>query len=177
MCLIHNTPPVAVNLKKMRRLMKKHGLRCPIRRAIPCHKIKDTMKTYNYAPSFLDREFEYYGPRFVLLTDITHIPWEDHSSTTVEIFKILNFHPFSLKVLKTNFDSTFFAIRAKINLESGSKRKITDRITETKMTCNNRTEKEFGQVRRTDVALVRSCLTLTKSKRVSGGNDNPRAGG
>ena len=58
MCLIHNTPPVAVNLKKMRRLIKKHGLRCPIRRAIPCHKIKDTMKTYNYAPSFLDREFE-----------------------------------------------------------------------------------------------------------------------
>ncbi len=108
MCLIHNTPPVAVNLKKMRRLIKKHGLRCPIRRAIPCHKIKDTMKTYNYAPSFLDREFEYYGPRFVLLTDITHIPWEDHSSTTVEIFKILNFHPFSLKVLKTNFGFYFF---------------------------------------------------------------------
>lgn len=90
-----------VNLKKMRRLMKKHGLRCPIRRAIPCHKIKDTMKTYNYAPSFLDREFEYYGPRFVLLTDITHIPWEDHSSTTVEIFKILNFHPFSLVILQS----------------------------------------------------------------------------
>lgn len=66
------------------------------------------MKTYNYAPSFLDREFEYYGPRFVLLTDITHIPWEDHSSTTVEIFKILNFHPFSLKVLKTNFGFYFF---------------------------------------------------------------------
>jgi len=29
MCLIHNVPPVIMNLKKIRRLMKKYGLRCP----------------------------------------------------------------------------------------------------------------------------------------------------
>ncbi len=33
MCLIHNTPPVVMNLKRIRRLMKKYGLQCPIRRA------------------------------------------------------------------------------------------------------------------------------------------------
>ena len=75
MCLIHNTPPVVMNLKKIRRLMKKYGLQCPIRRANPYRKMKNAMKTNNYAPNLLDREFESYGPRLVLLTDITYISW------------------------------------------------------------------------------------------------------
>ncbi len=75
MCLIHNTPPVVMNLKKIRRLMKKYGLHCPIRRANPYRKMKNAMKTNNHAPNLLDREFECYGPRLVLLTDITYIPW------------------------------------------------------------------------------------------------------
>lgn len=37
--------------------------------------MKNAMKTNNYAPNLLEREFESYGPRFVLLTDITYIPW------------------------------------------------------------------------------------------------------
>ena len=36
--------------------------------------MKNAMKTNNYAPNLLDREFESYGPRLVLLTDITYIP-------------------------------------------------------------------------------------------------------
>ena len=55
--------------------MKKYGLCCPIRRANPYRKMKNAMKTNNYAPNLLDREFESYGPRLVLLTDITYIPW------------------------------------------------------------------------------------------------------
>lgn len=75
MCLIHQTPPVVMNLKKIRRLMKKYGLRCPIRKANPYRRMAKAMKTNNYAPNLLDREFECYGPRLVLLTDITYIPW------------------------------------------------------------------------------------------------------
>ena len=75
MCLIHNIPPMVMNLKKIRRLMKKYGLHCPIRRANPYRKMKNAMKTNNYAPNLLDRGFECYGPRIVLLTDITYIPW------------------------------------------------------------------------------------------------------
>lgn len=55
--------------------MKKYGLQCPIRRANPYRKMKNAMKTNHYAPNLLDREFESYGPRLVLLTDITYIPW------------------------------------------------------------------------------------------------------
>ena len=40
----------------------------------PLPKMKNAMKTNNYAPNLLDREFESYGPRLVLLTDITYIP-------------------------------------------------------------------------------------------------------
>lgn len=75
MCLIHRNPPVIMNLKKIRRLMKKYGLRCPIRKANPYRRMARAMKTNNYAPNLLDREFECYGPRLVLLTDITYIPW------------------------------------------------------------------------------------------------------
>lgn len=33
------------------------------------------IKTSNYADNLLQREFECYGPRYVLLTDITYIPY------------------------------------------------------------------------------------------------------
>lgn len=56
--------------------MKKYGLHCPVRRANPYRKMKNAMKTNNYAPNLLDREFECYGPRLVLLTNITYIPWD-----------------------------------------------------------------------------------------------------
>lgn len=75
MCLIHRDPPVIMNLKKIRRLMKKYGLRCPIRKANPYRRMAQAMKTSNYALNLLDREFECYGPRLVLLTDITYVPW------------------------------------------------------------------------------------------------------
>lgn len=75
MCLIHRTPPVVMNLKKIRRLMKKYGLHCPIRKANPYRRMANAMKSNSYAPNLLDREFECYGPRIVILTDITYIPW------------------------------------------------------------------------------------------------------
>ena len=35
MCLIHMSPPVVMNLKKIRRLMDKYSLKCPVRKANP----------------------------------------------------------------------------------------------------------------------------------------------
>ena len=35
MRLIHMDPPVVMNIKKIRRLMRKYGLKCPIRKANP----------------------------------------------------------------------------------------------------------------------------------------------
>ena len=75
MCLLHMDPPIIMNLKKIRRLMKKYNLRCPIRKANPYRQMQKAIKTSNYADNLLQREFEKYGPRMVLLTDITYIPY------------------------------------------------------------------------------------------------------
>ena len=75
MRLLHLEPPVNMNLKKIRRLMKKYNLFCPVRKANPYRRMAKALKTSNYAPNLLDRQFEAYGPRIVLLTDITYIPY------------------------------------------------------------------------------------------------------
>lgn len=75
MGLLHMNPPVVMNIKKIRRLMKKYHLFCPIRKANPYRRMAKAIKTSNYADNLLQREFECYGPRYVLLTDITYIPY------------------------------------------------------------------------------------------------------
>ena len=75
MCLLHMDPPIIMNLKKIRRLMKKYHLYCPVRRGNPYRQMQKAIKTSNYADNLLMREFECYGPRMVLLTDITYIPY------------------------------------------------------------------------------------------------------
>jgi transposase InsO family protein len=66
---------ITMNQKKIRRLMLKYGLKCPIRRANPYRIMQKVMKTNNYAANLLNRQFEAYGPRMILLTDITYIPY------------------------------------------------------------------------------------------------------
>lgn len=73
MRLLHMKPPLSMNIKKIRRLMKKYGLFCPVRKANPYRRMAKALKTNNIAPNLLNREFEEHGPRAVLLTDITYI--------------------------------------------------------------------------------------------------------
>ena len=75
MALQHMDPPVTMNLKKIRRLMKKYNLFCPIRKANPYRRAQNSLKTNNVAENLLNREFQAYGPRIVLLTDITYLPY------------------------------------------------------------------------------------------------------
>ena len=76
MALLHMDPPVVMNLKKIRRLMDKFNLSCPIRKANPYRRMAKALKTSNVADNLLQREFECYGPRMVLLTDITYLPYK-----------------------------------------------------------------------------------------------------
>lgn len=76
MCMLHWEPPVVMNLKKIRRLMDKYGLECPIRRANPYRRMAKALKTNHIAGNLLNREFTEHGARKVLLTDITYIPYE-----------------------------------------------------------------------------------------------------
>lgn len=73
--LLHLDPPVRMNLKKIRRLMAKYNLKCPIRKANPYRRMAKALKTNNVASNLVKREFEEHGPRNILLTDITYIPY------------------------------------------------------------------------------------------------------
>ena len=73
MRLIHLTPPIVMNIKKIRRLMAKYGLVCPIRTANPYRRMAKAIETSYVAPNLLRREFRLHGPRKVLLTDITYL--------------------------------------------------------------------------------------------------------
>ena len=53
MGLLHRTPPVIMNIKKIRRLMKKFNLFCPIRKANPYRRMAKAIKTNNYADNLL----------------------------------------------------------------------------------------------------------------------------
>lgn len=65
---------IRMNKKKIRRLMRKYGLMCPIRDANPYRRMAKAMKTSNYADNIVKRNFKQ-GVRKVLLTDITYIPY------------------------------------------------------------------------------------------------------
>lgn len=73
MCLLHMDPPIIMNLKKIRRLMNKYHLYCPVRRRNPYRQMQKAIKRSDYADNLLMREFEGYGPGMMLLTDITYI--------------------------------------------------------------------------------------------------------
>lgn len=73
MCMLHWQDPVVMNIKKIRRLMDKFGLFCPIRKANPYRRLAKAIKTSNVADNLLERKFTDYGPRRVLLTDISYI--------------------------------------------------------------------------------------------------------
>ncbi|MBE5857429.1 MAG: IS3 family transposase [Lachnospiraceae bacterium] len=65
---------IRMNHKKIRRLMRKYGLWCPIRQANPTRQLMREMRTNAVADNLLKREFKEHGARAVLLTDITYIP-------------------------------------------------------------------------------------------------------
>jgi len=62
-----------MNLKKVRRLMNKYGLKCPIRKANPYRRMMAALREDSYAKNLLNREFREHGARAVLLTDITYL--------------------------------------------------------------------------------------------------------
>lgn len=78
MRLLHLDPPVVMNIKKIQRLMRKYHLFCPIRKANPYRRMAKAIRTNNVADNLLQRKFKAYGPRKVLLTDISYIPYNGH---------------------------------------------------------------------------------------------------
>ena len=71
MRLLHNGTPM--NRKKIQRLMRKYNLKCPIRKPNPYKMMLKESEVSEVAENLLERKFREYGPRYVLLTDITYL--------------------------------------------------------------------------------------------------------
>ena len=69
---------ISMNQKKIRRLMRKYNLACPVRKQNPYRQMLRAMKTSAVAENLVNREFEKHGPRTILLTDITYIHLNDN---------------------------------------------------------------------------------------------------
>lgn len=81
---------IIMNVKKIRRLMSKYNLFCPIRKANPYRRMAQALKTSNYAPNIVNRDFRSKGVRKILLTDITYLFYKDEGkcylSTILDAF-------------------------------------------------------------------------------------------
>lgn len=87
MRLLHTD--VVMNLKKIRRLMHKYGLKCPHRGSNPYRQMAKALKTSTVFPNKVDRQFLAGGVRKVLLTDITYIFYDKgvcYLSTILDAF-------------------------------------------------------------------------------------------
>lgn len=87
MTLLHKN--IRMNLKKIRRLMNKYGLFCPIRKANPYRRMAKNMQTSNVANNVVNRNFKSYGVRKILLTDITYLHYKTdccYLSTILDAF-------------------------------------------------------------------------------------------
>jgi len=71
MCLLQKG--ILMNTKKVLRLMQKFGLKSHLRKASPHKKMMKATLENSIKPNFVQREFKAYGPRVVLLTDISYI--------------------------------------------------------------------------------------------------------
>lgn len=64
---------IVMNRKKIKRLMRKYHLECPVRKPNPFKKMAKAKQEHATRPNVLDRQFKAFGPRVVLLTDITYL--------------------------------------------------------------------------------------------------------
>ena len=64
---------IVYNLKRIRRVMKKYNIICPIRKANPYRRMMKATKEHSVLPNSLKRNFKQDIPGKVLLTDITYL--------------------------------------------------------------------------------------------------------
>lgn len=64
---------ILYNLKRIRRIMKKYGIICPIRKANPYRRMMKATQEHRVLPNLLNRQFKQNMPGRTLLTDITYL--------------------------------------------------------------------------------------------------------
>ena len=78
---------VVYNLKRIRRIMKKYSIVCPIRKANPYRRIMKATQEHRTVPNLLNREFKQEIPGKVLLTDITYLNYWNGQRAYLSVIK------------------------------------------------------------------------------------------
>jgi putative transposase len=78
---------VVYNLKRIRRIMKKYDIICPIRKANPYRRMMKATQEHRVVPNLLNRQFKQDIPGKVLLTDITYLFYEKSQKAYLSAIK------------------------------------------------------------------------------------------
>lgn len=78
---------IVYNLKRIRRLMKKYNIVCPIRKANPYRRMMKATREHTVVPNLLNREFKQKIPGKVLLTDITYLFYSSNKKAYLSTIK------------------------------------------------------------------------------------------
>ena len=97
---------VRMNLKKIRRLMNKYGLRCTVRGPNAFRRMQRSLRTSDIAPNLVNREFLKHGARKILLTDITYLFYVDDRCYLSTILDAYTREVLAYKLSK-EFDASF----------------------------------------------------------------------
>ena len=125
-CMILNNENHTMNLKKVRRLMKKYGLFCPIRKPNPYKKMMKEMEESSIAPNLLERRFRDFGPRVVLLTDITYLYYANRKKCYLSSIRDAYTKEMLAWVLSPNMEVDFVLETVKMLLKNHKNELKTD---------------------------------------------------
>ncbi|WP_286184115.1 IS3 family transposase [Clostridium sp. CCUG 7971] len=78
---------IKYNLKRIRRIMKKYDIICPIRKANAYKRMMKATKEHTVVPNLLNREFKQDIPGKVLLTDITYLTYNNSKRAYLSTIK------------------------------------------------------------------------------------------
>lgn len=85
--VLDNEFDIHFNLKKIQRLMRKFGLKCPIRKANPYRRMMKATKEHTTCENKVNRQFKTGIPYNVLLTDITYLFYRDNKKCYLSTIK------------------------------------------------------------------------------------------
>ncbi|WDV44089.1 IS3 family transposase [Clostridiaceae bacterium M8S5] len=78
---------IVYNLKRIRRIMKKYNIVCPIRTANPYRRMAKATQEHRVVPNLLERKFKQNTPYKVLLTDITYLTFGNNKRAYLSTIK------------------------------------------------------------------------------------------
>lgn len=85
--VLQNEFSINYNLKRIRRIMKKFNIFCPIRKANAYRRMMKATKEHTVMPNLLNRNFKQGIPGKVLLTDITYLTYSNNRRAYLSTIK------------------------------------------------------------------------------------------